>query len=224
MLVFHQWWLLFNNGDKDSYNHPLLCDYMLRFHSFETPSSRRYISHHSSCGTMTYMQLMVSDMFLSHTHRYKLLLFGDEISKMTAAVWLINARFQCFLFSHNQTTFNYLVMPVFRLSHYNIAIIPHPHLSVLQSLFGHLCCCCFFLLSVLLTQQPPCPPGAAAVSSAWPHNDFNHPISHWGTQKHCGVGLGSIHSPHNQSRMRGSTELEIEVAPRQSDSQKSAKH
>lgn len=144
MLVFHQWWLLFNNGDKDSYNHPLLCDYMLRFHSFETPSSRRYISHHSSCGTMTYMQLMVSDMFLSHTHRYKLLLFGDEISKMTAAVWLINARFQCFLFSHNQTTFNYLVMPVFRLSHYNIAIIPHPHLSVLQSLFGHLCCCCFF--------------------------------------------------------------------------------
>lgn len=146
------------------------------------------------------------------------------ISKMTVAVWLTNTRFQCLLFSHSKTTFNYLGMPDFRLSHYNIAIIPHLHLSVLQSLFGHLCCCCFFLLFVLLTQQPPCPPGAAAVSSACPHNDSNHPISHWGTQKHCWAGLGSINSPYNQSRMRRSTELEMEVAPQQSDSQKSSKH
>lgn len=60
----------------------------------------------------------------------------------------------------------------------------------------------FFRLYVLLTQQPPCPPGAAADSPACPHNDSNHPISHWGTQKHCRVGLVSMYSAFDQFRMR----------------------
>lgn len=49
-----------------------------------------------------------------------------------------------------------------------------------------------FLFFVRFTQQPPCPPGAAADSPACPHNDSNCPITHWDTQKHRRVGLGSV--------------------------------
>lgn len=60
---------------------------------------------------------------------------------------------------------------------------------------------CFFSFS-LLTQQRLCPPEASAGSPACPHNDSNHTISHRSTQRHHKLGLGSVHLPFNQFRMR----------------------
>lgn len=75
--------------------------------------------------------------------------------------------------------------------------------SQLPPLFEFSCAVyCFSLFFVLFTQQPLYPPGAAADSPACPHNDSNRPISHWDTQKHHRVGLGSILSPFNQFTMR----------------------